>query len=156
MAKIMLAPGTAVAFSKTVSESDVYLFAGLTGDLAPAHVDAAFMATTPYGERIAHGALVVGYMAAAGARLAEAAARRGGGLLPVSLGYDRIRFVGPALIGDTLTVRYRVARVDEAAGETEGAIEVRNQDGRMVAIASHRMRWQPANGPARAAEPAAR
>lgn len=53
--------GIATTFRKTVSESDVYLFAGITGDLSPNHVDEAFMKTTPYGGRIAHGALLVGY-----------------------------------------------------------------------------------------------
>ena len=54
-----------VTFSKTVSESDVYLFAGITGDLSPNHVNAEFMKATPYGQRVAHGALIVGYMSAA-------------------------------------------------------------------------------------------
>ncbi|WP_425547556.1 MaoC/PaaZ C-terminal domain-containing protein [Actinomadura vinacea] len=50
--------GDEVTFSKTVAESDVYLFAGVTGDLAPNHVDAEYMAGTPYGRRVAHGVLV--------------------------------------------------------------------------------------------------
>ena len=53
-----LKTGTRVSVSKTVSESDVYLFAGITGDLSPNHVDEVFMRGTQYGRRIAHGALI--------------------------------------------------------------------------------------------------
>ena len=49
--------GDSVSFSKTVGESDVYLFAGITGDLAPNHVDEEYMKRSSYGGRIAHGAL---------------------------------------------------------------------------------------------------
>jgi hypothetical protein len=55
-------PGDSVQFSKTVSESDVYLFAGVTGDLAPVHVNAQLMAKSAFGQRIAHGALLVVYL----------------------------------------------------------------------------------------------
>ncbi|HZF06308.1 MAG TPA: MaoC/PaaZ C-terminal domain-containing protein, partial [Patescibacteria group bacterium] len=53
--------GRKVTVSKTVSESDVYLFAGITGDLSPNHTDEAYMRKTRYGRRIAHGALAVGF-----------------------------------------------------------------------------------------------
>ncbi len=49
--------GKRVEFRKTVSESDIYLFAGVTGDFDPLHIDEEFCKTTPYGRRIAHGAL---------------------------------------------------------------------------------------------------
>ena len=57
--------GKSVTFSKTVSESDIYLFAGITGDFDPIHVDQEFARTTQYGQRIAHGALILGYMSTA-------------------------------------------------------------------------------------------
>ena len=47
--------GRRVTFSKTITESDVYLFAGITGDLSPNHVDEEYMRKTRYGRRIAHG-----------------------------------------------------------------------------------------------------
>lgn len=50
----------AVSISKTVSESDVHLFAGITGDFPPTHVDEEAMRQTTFGRRIAHGALLVG------------------------------------------------------------------------------------------------
>ena len=62
--------GDSVTFTKTVGESDVYLFAGITGDFAPNHVDRTYMARTRYGERIAHGVLVLGYSSTASSLLA--------------------------------------------------------------------------------------
>jgi len=54
--------GAFVPFSKTVSESDVYGFAGITGDFAPNHANEEYMRKSGYVARIAHGALMVGYM----------------------------------------------------------------------------------------------
>ena len=51
-----------VTFSKTVGESDIYGFAGITGDFSPNHVNDQYMKSSSYGQRIAHGALMVGYM----------------------------------------------------------------------------------------------
>ena len=61
--------GRKVTVSKTVSESDVYLFAGLTGDLSPNHVDEEYMKKTRYGRRIAHGALAIGLMSTASTKI---------------------------------------------------------------------------------------
>ena len=61
MAMMHVRIGDTVAFSKTVGESDVYLFAGVTGDLSQNHVDDQFMKRSIYGRRIAHGALLVGF-----------------------------------------------------------------------------------------------
>ena len=52
-----LSLGDSAEFRKTISESDVYLFAGITGDLNPVHVDAEFAKDTPFGARVAHGPL---------------------------------------------------------------------------------------------------
>src|SRR5205807_9594178 len=64
--------GKRVAVSKTVGETDVYLFAGLSGDFAPLHVDEDYMRGTPYGRRIAHGALMIAYMSRASTAIAAA------------------------------------------------------------------------------------
>jgi len=53
--------GDRVSFSKTVSEFDVYSFAGITGDFSTNHVDEEVMKHSAYGQRIAHGALMVGF-----------------------------------------------------------------------------------------------
>ena len=62
MSDFYVKPGDRVSFAKTVGESDVYLFAGITGDLAVNHVNEAYMAKSKYGRRIAHGVLLVGFM----------------------------------------------------------------------------------------------
>src|ERR1700694_265422 len=54
--------GDSVTFAKTVAETDIYLFAGITGDFSVNHVNEQYMARTKYGRRIAHGALIIGYM----------------------------------------------------------------------------------------------
>ncbi len=124
--------GAKVTFSKTVSESDVYLFAGITGDFHPNHVDEEYMKGTRYGRRIAHGALLVGFMSNCSTQVTR--------LYPqpsVSYGYDRIRFIRPVFIGDTVTVEYTVTRVDEAEGKIYADVSVRNQHGEVVAVATH-------------------
>ena len=62
---------------------------------------------------------------------------------PVSLGYDRIRFLAPVFIGDTITVTYRIAEVDPARRRSRSEIEVANQDGTLVAVGQHILKWVP-------------
>jgi acyl dehydratase len=135
------AVGKRVSVRKTVSESDIYLFAGITGDLSPNHVDEAFMRTTRYGRRIAHGALLVGYMARASTLIAEECEALIATHFPVSLGYDRIRFLEAVTIGDTITIDYRIASVDAAKQRTLADIVLRNEAGALCAVATHIMRW---------------
>ena len=133
--------GQRVSFSKTVSEDDVYLFAGITGDFAPNHVDEKFMRQTQYGRRIAHGALLVGYMSRASTMIVEKIAGEGDGLYPVSLGYDRIRFLKPVFIGDTITVSYVIVSCVAEKSRTTATVEVLNETGEVVAVATHVMKW---------------
>jgi len=132
----------AIVFSKTVGESDVYLFAGITGDLAPVHVDHEFMKqNSPFGERIAHGVLVLGFTSTASTMLSERLRVQFGWKSMVSLGYDGIRFVAPVRIGDTVTVRYRLRDRDEARRRTTSEFEVVNQRGETVLVGRHIMKW---------------
>jgi acyl dehydratase len=124
--------GDVVTFGKTVSESDVYLFAGVTGDLAPNHVNAKYMEGTPYGRRIAHGVLVLGYTSTASTRALELAAEHA-----VSYGYDRVRFTAPVFFGDTLTVTYTTERVDAGERKVYSAVRVTNQDDELCLVATH-------------------
>lgn len=124
------------SFTKTLGESDVYLFAGITGDLHPNHVDEAYMSTTAYGRRIAHGALLIGFMSAASTLMTQRIAVAPPHAL-VSYGYDRIRFVRPAYIGDTLTIDYLVDRVDEHGGKTFASVTITNQRHDVVCVATH-------------------
>jgi len=79
--------------SKTVSESDVYLFAGITGDLSPNHTDEAYMRKTRYGRRIAHGALAVGFMSNASTKILEGIEGRGS-----RTATNRVRLPGAAVL----------------------------------------------------------
>lgn len=127
--------GDSVSSSKTVAESDVYLFAGITGDLSPNHVDEAYMSKTPYKRRVAHGALSIGFASAASSLMV--ANKRAAA---VSYGYDRIRFTRPVYLGDTLTVKYTIAEVDDAACKTYADIEILNQRGELCTVARHILR----------------
>lgn len=135
--------GVTASFSKTVGESDVYLFAGITGDLAPNHVNEQFMRGTQYGRRIAHGALLVGYMSTTSTMINMMMAERAPTIFPVSLGYDKVRFLKPVFIGDTITVRYVVERIDATKNRTLAKVEVSNDKGEVVAAAVHLMTWLP-------------
>jgi acyl dehydratase len=141
MAEFYLQVGDRVRFAKTVSESDVYMFAGITGDLAPNHVDEQFMRSTPYGRRIAHGALLVGLMSTASTMMVERHGGLEGDETPVSLGYDRIRFIAPVFFGDTITVTYTIAEIDPTRRRSKSAIEATNQNGEVVAVAEHILKW---------------
>lgn len=127
-----LSIGKKVSVRKTIGESDVYLFAGITGDFHPNHVDEEYMRGTRYGRRIAHGALLVGYMSRASTEMCLG--------LPgtiVSYGFERIRFPRPAFIGDTVTVTYEIAERDVAEGKVFSRVTCTNQRGDVVAAATH-------------------
>ncbi len=127
-----LTVGKTVTVRKTVGETDIYLFAGISGDFAPIHVDEEFMKGTPYGRRIAHGALLLAYMSRASTEMCAG--------LPgtiVSYGYDRIRFPAPVFIGDTVMVTYEIAERDVAAGKAFSKVICTNQRGEVVAVATH-------------------
>jgi len=140
MSEFLVAVGDHATYSKTVGESDVYLFAGITGDFAPNHIDKAFMEKSSYGRLIAHGALLVGFMSAAATR-AVGAVRASPEEVPVSLGYDRIRFLAPVFFGDTVTVKYRISAIDRERRRATADIEVVNQDGTLVAVATQVLKW---------------
>jgi 3-hydroxybutyryl-CoA dehydratase len=127
-----LTVGKKVAVRKTIGESDVYLFAGITGDHSPNHVDEEFMRGTRYGHRIAHGALLIGYMSRAST---EICAGLSGTI--VSYGYDKVRFPRAALIGDTVTVTYEIVERDEADRKTYARVTCTTQRGDVVAAATH-------------------
>lgn len=133
--------GAKTSYSRTVSESDVYLFAGLSGDHSQNHTDEAFMRGTPYGKRIAHGALLVAYMSRCSTEVVAKCGALAERHFPVSAGYDRVRFVRAVCIGDTITVTYEIASIDEAKNRTLADVEVLNEKGEVCAVASHIMTW---------------
>lgn len=119
--------GARGVITKTVSESDVYLYAGITGDFSPNHIDEVFMAGGRYGHRVAHGTLLVGFMSAASTRV-----RFG---RTVSLGYERIRFTAPVFFGDTITTEYVITKYDSDKQRIYADVTCKNQRGETVAAA---------------------
>ena len=95
-----LTVGDTDRFSKTVTDADIYLFAGVTGDLNPAHIDEDYARGTFFKTRIAHGMLSAGFVSAViGTRLPG----------PGSV-YMRqtLEFLAPVRIGDTVTATVEV------------------------------------------------
>ena len=140
MGSFYVAVGDNVSFTKTVGESDVYLFAGITGDLSPNHVDEEYMKRSGYGRRIVHGALIIGFMSTA-STMAIADSRSSADETPVSLGYDRIRFLAPVFLGDTITVQYEIVDIDLQRRRSVADIRVINQSGALVAVGQHILKW---------------
>ena len=140
MADFYVKVGDSARFTKTVGEYDVYGFAGITGDFSPNHVNKAYMEKSSYGRLQAHGALMVGYMSTA-STLVIAGTREGADETPVSLGYDRIRFLAPVYFGDTITVDYRISAIDVARRRSTGDIVIKNQDDTLVAVGTHILKW---------------
>jgi 3-hydroxybutyryl-CoA dehydratase len=132
--------GDSARFSKTVGETDVYMFAGITGDFSPNHVNKSYMQESSYGRLQAHGALMVGFMSTA-STLVIANSREGADETPVSLGYDRIRFLAPVYFGDTITVDYRISSIDLERRRSTGDITIKNQEGTLVAVGTHILKW---------------
>jgi len=95
--------GQEAEFSKTVTEADVVLFAGITGDLNPAHVDEEAAKASRFGGRVAHGMLSASFISTVlGGRLP------GPGTIYVG---QTLRFTAPVRIGDTVTARVRVTEL---------------------------------------------
>ena len=122
----------ALEFTKTVSESDVYLFAGITGDYSPVHIDAEYAARQAVGERVAHGILLLGLMSAAASQWA-----RREQLDILSYGYDVVRFVKPVRFGDTITVAYAKDHQDGTGRKIFSRVDAHNQRGELVCVAQH-------------------
>ncbi|MDF2670362.1 MAG: hypothetical protein K0R67_2668 [Paenibacillus sp.] len=119
---------------RTITETDIVLHAGQTGDFYPHHMDAEWCKTQDFGQRIAHGTLIfsVGVGMTAGAVNPEA----------FSYGYDRLRFVKPVFIGDTIRVRVTVKEKKDHPKRAEFGFvtelcEVLNQRDEVVLVCEH-------------------
>lgn len=133
--------GDSVVLEKTISESDVYLFAGITGDFSPNHVNERYMKGSVYGTRIAQGALVVGFTSAAAAMFGIKY-----GVDGVAAGYDKLRFLGPVFFGDTIRIEYRIHRIDRERQRTHAELKVTNQHGKLVMAGDHLIKFLPYEG----------
>jgi 3-hydroxybutyryl-CoA dehydratase len=100
--------------ARTITETDIVLFAGLSGDWHPMHTDAEHAKQTVYGERIAHGLLTLAISSGLLFRTGE----RGVPSSTVALwGIEKVRFVAPSKIGDTLHVKSEVVQVTAVDSE---------------------------------------
>lgn len=138
MVKLPLKVGDSVTFSKTISESDVYLFAGITGDFSKMHTDEEFMKTTPYKKRIVHGVLTFAFGSTASTLIQIQANAQ---IPSLSYGYDRLRFLRPVYFGDTVTAHYTIDEVDEESLKTFAKVEIFNQDGELCVVATHILKF---------------
>jgi acyl dehydratase len=136
-----LAIGDSVRFARTVTAMDIALCAAITGDFDPLHMDDDYASGTAFGARIAHGALVLGLCSTCASMIAQRSIAAGAEGTPASLGYDRVRFLKPAFVGDTLAARYTVEALDPEARRSDSRIEVTNQRGETVLAGRHVMKW---------------
>jgi 3-hydroxybutyryl-CoA dehydratase len=117
--------GMQASFSKTISEADVYLFAGISGDFNPMHVNEEFARLTQFGRRIAHGALPQCLIAPVlGMKLP------GLGTVVVEI---TTRFRAPTFFGDTITATAEVVEKLEAKKRIRMNLLWTNQRGETVA-----------------------
>lgn len=116
--------GQFAEFSKTVTESDVILFAGITGDFNPAHIDEVQASRSRFGGRIAHGMLSAGFISACIAMRLP-----GPGTIYLT---QSLTFTRPVKIGDTVTARVEVLEWTGGKRRARLGTTCRNQRGEVV------------------------
>src|SRR4051794_9455193 len=92
---------------------------------------------------VSSAAPVMGLLSTTASMISRRAVERGSKGVSVSLGYDKIRFLHPVFIGDTLTARYRIEQIHAEAGRSLSRVEVANQNGELCLAGTHVMRWLP-------------
>ena len=118
---------------RTITETDFVVHAGQTGDFFPHHMDAEWCKTQPFKQRIAHGTLIfsIGIGLTASEINPEA----------FSKGYDRLRFVKPVFIGDTIHSEVTISEKSDTKKPEYGSVtehvEVINQHGEVVLVCDH-------------------
>ena len=116
--------GDTAEFAKTVSESDIYLYAGITGDFNPAHINEDYAKNTFFKTRIAHGMLSAGFISTViGTKLP------GTGSIYVK---QDLRFLAPVRIGDTITARVEVIEIIAEKKRVRLKTTCINQEGTQV------------------------
>ena len=126
---------TRTSTGRTITESDIVIHAGQTGDFYPHHMDAEFAKSTPFGQRVAHGTLVLSVGVGMLANEINDAA--------FSYGYDRVRFIAPVFIGDTIISKAEIvakrehAKSPEKYGIVDEQVTVTQQRGEVVIAFVH-------------------
>jgi 3-hydroxybutyryl-CoA dehydratase len=123
--------GDKASFAKTITETDVYLFAGISGDFNPLHVDEEYAKTTDFKTRIAHGGL-------AASLLANVLGMKLPGLGTIALEVTQ-KFRNPVFFGDTVTVTVEVTKKVDRMKVVEMNILWTNQKGQVVSKGSCRV-----------------
>ena len=119
---------------RTITEADIVLHAGQTGDFFPHHMDAAWCATQDFGQRIAHGTLIFSVGIGLTATVINPRA--------MSYGYDRMRFVKPVFIGDTIYSKVEIGEKRDhpkraGHGIVVETVTVTNQRQETVLVCDH-------------------
>jgi monoamine oxidase len=119
---------------RTITETDFVIHAGHTGDFFPHHMDAEFARSTPFGQRIAHGTMIFSIGVGLTATRINPVA--------FTYGYDRLRFIRPVFIGDTIRTRVTIAdKADDPKRADRGRViercEIVNQRGETVVACDH-------------------
>lgn len=133
------------SLSRTITETDIVLHAGQTGDFFPHHMDERWCNTQPFGHRIAHGTLI--FSIAIGQTATEINPEA------FSKGYDRLRFITPVFIGDTLNTRVTISGLNEdkkpGYGIVTEHVEVFNQTQTLILVCDHLLMVRKKSNPSR-------
>ncbi len=120
-------------FGRTVTETDIVVHAGQSGDFFPHHMDEAWCSTQPFKKRIAHGTLIFTIGIGLTANVINEVA--------MTYGYERLRFIKPVFIGDTIkttvTIKDKNDHKKPGFGLVTEAVEVYNQNGELVMVCEH-------------------
>lgn len=118
-----------VSRGRTITEADIVMFAAFSGDWYQLHTDQEWAKKTPFGQRIAHGLLVLS--------VSSGFWDLSGGTLIAFYGMDKVRFTGPTFISDTIHAELEVVEKKEK-GPDRGVVgikqEIKNQRGETVMI----------------------
>lgn len=118
---------------RTVTETDIVIHAGQSGDFFPHHMDEEWCKTQPFKKRIAHGTLIFTIAVGLTAHVINEVA--------MTYGYDRLRFIKPVFIGDTIKATVTISNIKEhkkpGFGLVTELVEVVNQHGEVVMVCEH-------------------
>jgi acyl dehydratase len=118
---------------RTITETDIVLHAGQSGDFFPHHMDEEWCKTQPFKKRIAHGTLIFTIGIGLTADFVNE--------VSMSYGYDKLRFIKPVFIGDTISVTITIKDKREykkpGFGLVTELVEVKNQHGELVMVCDH-------------------
>jgi acyl dehydratase len=118
---------------RTITETDIVIHAGQTGDFYPHHMDTEWCKTQPFKQRMAHGTLIFSMAIGMAASVINSAA--------ITYGYERLRFIKPVFIGDTIKVKITIKEKREYKNPDFGiiieSVQVVNQSNDIVLVCEH-------------------